>query len=255
MLVASLALAQDYWLSSLGPGELTWGGEEIPLDARPRLQNYVLPDSAFLGRNKSEKPDDLEVRAPPGERRFLRYVHGVLVDAWWVAEHPLDPTPLTGSGPPAWQGVILGPDDGSFLAYGLGASWTSMDRTILHWRDSEGKLEVIADRAAPSPQYGIGRPAPLVRPGDNGMAKPRLAGDFKKEAKAFGPDLATCFGNSPKPVEANIKLKLDRHGRPSRIRVDADQPTLNLQDCVAAALIDLKGLPGQYGTLTAFFFR
>jgi hypothetical protein len=253
LLVVSAAWAQDEvaWLQADGAGGFTWGTNSVPVDALPRPRDLVLPDSVFIGANKQDRPDDLEVKGPAGERRFLRYARGALVDAWWVKEGRLDPAPLTYGAKPAWTGVVLGPAEDGFLAYGVASSWTLGERTLLHWRDREGKREVLVSRATPTLQYGIGRAAPLERPGDTG-SRPRVSGDFRKEVKPYVGSLAGCFDTSPKPVIAKIDLKLDRAGAPSRIRVSADQPAFNLEDCVAAALMDLRGDPGVAGSMELF---
>lgn len=256
MWLLAVALAQEsaLWITSTGVQGFDWGTNDVPLDAVARPKDLVLPDSAFIGANKQDKPDDLEVKGPSGERHFLRYARGVLVDAWLLSERPLDPLDLVGSVPPEWSGVVLGPAEEGFLAYGVASSWRVGERTLLHWKDRAGHLEVIADRAAPTMQYGIGRPQPLELPGDTG-AKATLKGDFAKAARPFAGPLASCFDTSPKPVEALITLKLDGKGEPSRIRVQADQPAFQLEDCVAAALMGVRGSANQVGTVEMRRFR
>jgi hypothetical protein len=125
---------------------------------------------------------------------------------------------------------------------------------VLHWKDREGKREVVASRAAPTMQYGISRPEPLKLPGDTG-AQARLSGVLKKAAKPFAGHLASCFDTSPKPVEAKILMKFDARGQPTRIRVTADQPAFNLEDCVAAALMEVPGPAGTSATLEMLRFH
>lgn len=258
LLGSSVANAQDDgalgWLTHGGVEGYVWGSDSMPFDALPRPRDFVLPDSNFIGANKQDRPEDLELKAPAGERRFVRYARGQLVDAWWVSTGKLDPGPLVESARPDWTGVVLGPAEDGFLAYGVATSWTLGGRTLLHWRDRLGKLDVLASRAAPTLQYGIGRPAPLEKPGDTG-SRPKLSGDFRKEARPFLGAVSSCFDTSPKPVGATIELRLDARGQPSRIKVAADQPAFNLQDCVAAALMDLKGAPNATGELELLRFQ
>ncbi|MDP2310483.1 MAG: hypothetical protein Q8P18_30980 [Pseudomonadota bacterium] len=256
--VVPLANAQDDgelgWITQGGVEGYAWESDSMPFDAVPRPRDFVLPDSSFIGANKQDRPEDLEIKAPPGERRFLRYARGQLVDAWWVRTGKLDPGPLVETAKADWTGVVLGPAEDGFLAYGVATSWTVGARTVLHWRDRLGSVQVIASRAAPTLQYGIGRPTPLEKPGDTG-SRPTLKGDFRKEARPFVGAVSSCFDTSPKPVGATIELRLDARGQPSRIKVAADQPAFNLEDCVAAALMDLKGAPNAAGKLELLRFQ
>ncbi len=258
LLASTVARAQDdgapAWLQSGGVEGYAWGSDAMPLDATPRPRDFVLPDSHYIGATKQERPDDLELKAPPGERRFVRYARGQLVDAWWVSDKRLDPAVLVDGTKPDWTGVVLGPAEEGFLAYGVASSWTVGGRTVLHWKDRLGKREVIASRAAPTPQYGIGRPSPLERPGET-RVRAKVTGDLRKEAQPFVGSLSSCFDTSPKPVIATIDLRLDPRGQPSRIKVSSDQPSFNLEDCVAAALMDVKGEPGATGSLELMRFQ
>ena len=78
---------------------------------------------------------------------------------------------------------------------------------------------------------------------------------IRKEAKPFSAQVAGCFDTSPKPVGATFALKFDARGTPSRIKVAADQPAFNLEDCVAAALLELRGPPNATGTLEMLRFH
>jgi len=255
----SVAVAQDDyvpgWIGYDGVEGFPWGSDAMPLDATPRPRDFILPDSHYIGANKQDRPEDLELRAPPGEKRFVRYAKGQLVDAWWVKTGPIAVDPLVSGAKPEWTGVVLGPGEGDgYLAYGVARSWTLGNRTLLHWKDRLGKVEVLVSRAQPTMQYGISRAAPLEPRGDTG-ANGKFSGDFKKEARPYAGQVASCFDNSPKPVVATIALRLDARGQPSRIRVTADQPAFDLEDCVAAALMDLKGEPGASGTLELMRFQ
>lgn len=255
-LLLALALAQDaLWITADGVEGNRWGSDAVPVDAVPRPRDLRLPDSAFIGANKQDKPDDLEVKGGvPGERRFLRYARGALVDAWLLADRALDPTPLVDGGSPEWSGVVLGPAEDGWLAYGYARSWTVGDRTLLHWKDRAGKAEILASRARPSMQYGIGRPTPLEVPGDTG-AKAEWSGDLKKAMKPWHGAFASCFDRSPMPVEATATVRFDGGGAPSRLRVTADQPAFDLEDCVAASFLKLQGPAAGEGTLTMRRFR
>lgn len=258
LLASTFAHAQDdgapAWLQPGGVEGYAWGSDAMPLDALPRPRDFVLPDSHYIGATKGERPDDLELKAPPGERRFVRYAHGQLVDAWWISDKRLDPAVLVESAKPDWMGVVLGPAEDGFLAYGVATSWTVGGRTVLHWKDRLGKREVIASRAAPTPQYGIGRPSPLERPEET-RSRAKVTGDLRKAAQPFVGSLSSCFDTSPMPVVSTIALRLDPRGLPSRIKVTSDQPAFNLEDCVAAALMDLKGEPGAAGSLELMRFQ
>ena len=255
--LAAPAAAQEEapaWIRSDGVEGYAWGSDSVPLDGVPRPRDYVLPDAAFIGANKQDRPEDLELKGPPGERRFVRYARGTLVDAWLVRDAKIDPDPLVYGAKPDWSGIILGPSEDGFLAYGVATSWTVGDRTLLHWRDRLGKREILVSRAAPTPQYGIGRPTPLSPPGDTG-SRPKFTGDFKKEVKPLAGSLGSCFDTSPKPVGATFTVQLDARGAPSRIKVAADQPAFELDTCVAAALLDLRGPPNVTGTLEMLRFQ
>jgi hypothetical protein len=256
LLLAPLAFAQDDdpWLTRQGVTGYSWGTTDIPVDGVPRPKDLVLPDSGWIGANPQDRPEDLELKAVPGERRFVRYAHGVLVDAWVVSDHPLDPAYVVGSERPEWTGTVLGPADGGFLAYGVAKSWTIGDRTVLYWRDRSGKREILASRAVPTGAYGVGRPKPLAAPGDT-RAKATIKGDLRKAARASAGTLASCFDTSPKPVTADITLGFDGAGQADRIRVVADQPAFELEECVAASLMDVHGPARGEGSLTLMRFR
>lgn len=255
LLALFYAFAQDLdvWLNPDGPSGLSWGTAVVPLDAVQRRRDLYLPDSNFLGAAK-ETPVDLEITAPLGERRYLRYVQGQLVDAWWLANHALDVTPLV-SGDPSWSGIILGPAlEEGWLAYGVARSWTIGSRTVLHWKDKQGELELIATRAAPTMQYGINRPSPLAPARDTGH-KVKISGAFSESARNYTGELASCFDNTRTPVEAVVQLRLDGYGYPARIRVEADQPVTGINECLAGTLLFVQGEPGQSGTMRILRFK
>ncbi len=254
------ASAQDAWITPYGAGALDWGSGSVPLDALPRRKDYYLPDSGFIGK---QAPDDLEIRAPQGERRFLRYVNGALVDAWWVSAAPIDPGPLTGFDKPVWTGTVLGPtglsaepppEEEGFSAFGVGRSWDVPGRTVFHWHDRMGGLDIIASRALPAPQYGVQRAEPMRPPDDSG-AKASVKGTFLSLVKRYKGRLASCFDQSRLPINVSILMRWDRSGLPARIRVEADQPTFNLDTCIAGTLMDVRNTANAQGSLELMRFR
>lgn len=188
LLFASHAFAQDDapgWIRSGGIEGYDWGSDAQPIDAVPRPRDYLLPDDSYIGANKQDRPEDLEFKSPvAGERRFVRYARGLLVDAWLVSPTPIDPSPVTGFDKPLWTGTLLGPGEDGWLAYGQARAWKVGERTVLYWKDRLGKREVLVSRAAPTMQYGVGHAEPLEIPGDTG-SRPKLSGDFKKEARPY----------------------------------------------------------------------
>jgi hypothetical protein len=247
-----LALAEDLWLTPDGAGGFAWGTSDVPEKIIPKRKDYFLPDSGIVTR---EAPADWEVLgAPQGERRFMRYFGGVLVDAWLVSTHSLSVDFLSGELAPDWTGVVLGPAEDGYRAYGIGRSWTLSGRTLFHWRDRLGEVEIIASRAIPPPQYGVQRAEPLASPVDSG-AKAQFTGLFKPLIKLFQGKIASCFDQVRMPVEATILLRLDGQGMPARIKVDSTQPSFNLDTCVAGAIQDLRGAPNSEGSLEMLRFR
>jgi hypothetical protein len=60
MLLLAVALAQDAaWITPTGVQGFDWGTNDVPLEAVPRARDLVLPDSAYIGANQQDKPDDL----------------------------------------------------------------------------------------------------------------------------------------------------------------------------------------------------
>ncbi len=263
-LLASLwsatASAQDEeaWLTLYGAGGLTWGSSEQPLDAVPRTRELYLPDAGFIGLTTRDKPDDLEVPAPPGERRFLRYVAGKLVDAWQVSQRPIPVTDFARIGDVEFTGSVLGPalgkDEDGWMAVGEATSWKIRDRTVLHWKDRVTRLEILISRASPSSGYGVRREVALA-PGIPSKVKPTIKGDMNRWVKPRTGEISGCFDNSPKPVEAEVWVRWDAEGRLARIRATADQTAAELTPCVAGAIADLVALPNQEGSFTLLRLR
>lgn len=246
------------WLTRDGPGALRWGTAEQPLDAVPRPRDFYLPDSGYIGRNSTDRPDDLEITAPAGERRFLRYVGGGLVDAWWVKHGSLPVSEFARIGDVEWEGPLLGPATGAgedgWRAFGDAISWNLGNRTVLYWKDRASDLEILVSRTVPSGSYAVNR-ARKLEPGIPSKIKPTIKGDMNRWAKPMAAEISGCFDNSPKPVEAVIEMRWDQMGRAARIRATADQPAVELTDCVAGALGDAPAVPNQAGSFSLLRIR
>lgn len=253
LLFVSLAFADDAWLTMSGAGGLSWGTAEQPLDAFPRTRDLVLPDSGYLGRSPKDKPDDLEVPAPQGERRFLRYVAGQLVDAWWVKSGALPVSEFARLGDTEWEGVALGPamgkDENGWYAFGDATSWRIGNRTVLYWKDRASNVEILASRTVPTGSYAVNR-ARALTPGIPSGVKPTIKGEMNRWAKPYAREISGCLDNSPKPVEAIVDMKWDDHGDAARIKATADQPAVELVDCIAGSLGGAKALPNQEGSFS-----
>lgn len=253
ILTSTLALADDPWLTLDGPGGLRWGTSEQPLDAVPRPRDIYLPDSGYIGRNTKDRPDDLEVPAPQGERRFLRYVDGRLVDAWWFKQGALPVSDFARLGNVEWEGALLGPtltsNEAGWRAFGEATSWQVTGRSALYWKDRMSNLEILASRQAPSGSYAITR-AQSLRPGIPSKVKPKIKGDMNRWVQPMTAEISGCFDNSPKPVEAVVKMRWDEKGHPGRIMATADQPAVELTECVAGAISDAPALPNQEGSFS-----
>jgi hypothetical protein len=256
LVLSALAQEDPWWLSPEGAGGLSWGTSEQPVGAVARPRDFYLPDAGFVGRDPNDRPEDLELPQPhgSGERRFMRYVHGALVDAWVVREGNIDTSAWERLGEKQWQGTILGPADGGWRAYGDATSWQVGQRTALWWRDRSSKREILVSRAPPSGQYGVRRDAPLA-PGLPGTQGVRLRGTAKDWLKPWEGPISGCLEHSPKPVAASIHLLWDAAGRPSRIRADADQPAFELITCMAAAVSQASAPPGSQASAEAFRLR
>lgn len=227
----------EAWLTPHRAAEVVWGAEERPPEALPRPRSLYLPDSGFIGRSASDHPEDLEVPAPPGERRVLRYIDGVLVDAWLMRDGPINTAAFESYGQPDWAGVVLGPAEPGWRALGYARSWTlPSGRTALHWADSFSATEVLATRAPPSAHYGVHRAAPVDQGHHPSPRKVRLSGPLKKAVKAHAAAISGCLDPAPKPVEVTVHLRYDGVGRPARLRVETDQPSFHVMECIAGAI-------------------
>lgn len=253
-----IARAEDAWLTMDGAGGLPWGASEQPLDAVPRSRDFYLPDAGFVGMSTRDKPDDLEITAPAGERRFLRYVGGHLVDAWVVRHGAIPVTEFARIGDVEFEGPVLGPtvtrEEQGWRAVGDATSWKVRDRTVLYWKDRASDLEILVSRASPSGSYGVKRETELA-PGIPSSVKPTVKGDMNRWVKPRVAELSGCLENSSKPVTATVDVRWDGAGRLSRMRATADQPAAELTSCVAGAIADLPALPNQSGSFTLMRVR
>lgn len=244
------------WLTPEGAGGIPWGSSSQPVGAVPRPRDLYLPDSGYIGRSSADRPDDLELPGPhdEGERRFLRYVDGKLVDAWVLREGRLDTRDFETDGDEEWTGVVLGPADKGFRAFGIGRAWTMGDRTVLHWTDRNSATQVIASRARPTGAYGVERALPL-EPQGAGRVKARIKGPLKDWLEPAGDYLSGCLEQAPKPVTAEVIMAYDDKGQPARIKVDTDQPAPAAVECFASAVVTTSAPPGTHGSVTVFRMR
>lgn len=244
------------WLTPDGAGGIPWGSSSQPVGAVPRPRDLYLPDSGYVGRSSADRPDDLEIPGPhaQGERRFLRYVDGKLVDAWVLREGVVDTRDFEIHGDEDWTGVVLGPAEKGFRAFGIGRAWSLGDRTVLHWKDRNTEVEVIASRARPTGAYGVERAMPL-EPQGAGRAKARVKGPLKDWLEPVADHLSGCLEQAPKPVTAEVILAYDDKGQPGRIKVDTDQPAPAAVECFASAVVKTSAPPRTHGSVTVFRMR
>lgn len=258
LLFTLAARAEEGWITLYSAGGRAWGTSDQPLDGVPRTRDLYLPDSGFIGMNTRDKPDDLEVPAPDGERRFLRYVGGVLVDAWLMKHGPIATTEFARIGDVEFTGPVLGPtvtrEEQGWRAIGDATSWKIRDRTVLHWKDRASDLEILVSRASPSGSYGVRRETALA-PGIPSSVKPTVKGDMNRWVKPRVAELSGCLDNSTTPVTAEVDVRWDATGRLSRMRANADQPAAELTSCIAGAIADLPALPNQAGSFTLMRMR
>ena len=237
LLVLLPTRAADSWLSLSGAGGQTWGSTAVPVDAERRSRTDYLPDSGYIGQTPSDRPSDYQLTAPADERRFVRYVDGELVDAWQIRKGAFELTSLIQDAEPDWAGVVLGPaEDAGWRALGYARSWNISDRTLLHWEDRLGETEILAFRASPRGGYGVRRAAPVGSGSHASTRTVRISGALKSTFKHHADDLSGCLSASPKPVEARLQIRYDGTGRPARLRVETDQPSFNVVDCMAGVV-------------------
>ena len=243
----------DLWLTPNGAGDLPWGTSRMPVDTTPKERALFLPDSGFVGARPADRPEDYELAGPHphGERRFVRYVGTQLVDGWLVREGPIDTTGFTVQGAEQWKGAVLGPAELGRRAVGDATSWDLGGHTALHWRDRMSDREILVVRAKPSGAYAVRRAAPL-EPGIDSRRSMRIKGTLRKVAKPVTGHLSGCFDAAPKPVTATVEAAFDRLGRLGRLQVRSDQPALEVETCVAGALMRVGAPPDLTGTLELF---
>lgn len=253
---AAQAQTTEQWLSPWGAGKLQWGTTSQPFDVLPKKRDLFLPDARYVGTRPSDRPQDYELPGPHagGERRFLRYVDGKLVDAWLMRTGPIDVSGFEYAGDLEWTGVVLGPSEAGFRAYGQAHSYFLGDKTALHWKDRATDLEILAVRARPTGQYAVRRARPL-EPGVDNRFGSTLKGELRKWAKPYAAKLGGCLNEAVKPVELSVEIHFDKGGRPARIKSDTDRAASGLDECVAAALVASSGLPASSGSFKVFRLR
>ncbi len=255
-LLARVVFADDAWLQPGGPGALVWGTGDQPLDVVRRPKDFFLPDAGYIGSGPTDRPEDVEIPGPHprGERRFLRYVHGALVDAWLVRDGSIDTAYYTRAASEQWQGVVLGPSTEGYRALGDAVSWQTGERTVMHWVDRMSGREILVSRAVPSRTYAVRREAALARPPDTGT-RARITGELKAIFRPMSGELSSCLDLAPKPVIANLDVIYDSTGRPGRVRFGADQPAPGALECVGGAVASTTAGPGTTGSVEIFRMR
>jgi len=247
------ATAGEHWLTPEGAGGIAWGESARPEKYARKARSVFLADDGFAGRGPADAPDDIEVefRNSIGERRFMRYVDGALVDAWLLRRGPIDDSYYVTHGTEEFRGAITGPAKGGWVAIGDAISWQVDGRTVLHWRDRLTETELLANRAVPGTRYSARRPEPLQR-GAVSSAKIGITGDLKKLVKPFSGMLSKCFDSSIKPLRAVVTLRYDRLGRLARVLVDTDSVTYDVESCVAGSLLRTGAAPDLEGSFEIY---
>lgn len=259
--LVGLAAASEPWLTTSGAGGLAWGAAERPAGALPRPRSDFLPDSGYIGSQPDEQPEDLMIPVPPGdapipERRYVRYAHGQLVDAWLVREGPISTADIQRVGQEQWAGVVLGPaPEPGWRALGYAQSWQIGSRTAFYWKDRLSETEIVALRDGPGPRYAVQRAAPVGADSHPSTRDVTLKGDLKKMVKPHAAAISGCLDHAPKPVTAIVRLRYDGTGRPARIQVETDQPAAGVIDCMAGAIADTRAPELTEGEFVAFRMR
>lgn len=255
--VSTTALAVDDWIHHQGAGEQAWGTTERPdrISRMPKKLN--LPDVGFAGRTAADKPDDWEIAGPHehGERHFLRYVDGALVDAWILRPGPIDGTQFQMLGPEQWRGAVLGMNNDGWREIGDAVSWDVGGRTVMLWRSRASSHELLASRAVPGGRYSAQRPKVLVPSERLATGKANISGDLKKQVKPASTALEACLNDVEKPIRANVFLGYDKLGRLARLKVDGDRAIYEAEVCIAAALVKLPAAPMSEGSFEIYRFR
>lgn len=245
------ARAATPWPDPAGAGDLSWGTTALPLDSLPRDRSAFLPDAGFIGARPGDKPTDIELPGPhpDGERRFLRYVQGTLVDAWVLKQGPVDISVWAG-GVEEWRGPVLGPGPDGWRAFGDATSWKLGQRTALHWRDRTSDTEILAVRTAGGTTYKSVRARIVENDAPPPTLPAKLKGELKPMLKPHADALSGCLNQADKPINVTLHLAFDDKGRPARIKVDTDKVAPDVVDCMAGVVGRLGGQPGSVGTAT-----
>jgi hypothetical protein len=245
------AWAGGPWPDPAGADDLAWGTTALPMDSLPRDRSAFLPDSGFIGNRPGDKPTDLELRGPHpgGERRFLRYVQGALVDAWVVKEGPVDLGSWAG-GAEEFKGPVLGPGPDGWRTFGDATSWRLGQRTALHWRDRTSETEILAVRTAGGTTYKSVRARVVENDAPPATLPAKLKGDLKPMLKPHASALSGCLNYADKPINVVLHLAFDDKGRPARIKVETDRVAPDVVDCMAGVVGRLGGTPGVVSSAT-----
>lgn len=245
------ASASEPWPDAAGAGDLEWGTTALPLQSRPRDRSAFLPDAGFIGARPSDKPTDIELPGPhpDGQRRFLRYVQGTLVDAWVVQSGEIDVSSWSG-GTEEWRGPVLGPGADGWRAFGDATSWRLGQRTALHWRDRTSETEILAVRTAGGTTYKSVRAQVVENTAPPATLPAKLKGELRPLLKPHADALSGCLNHADKPINVVLHLAFDDKGRPARIKVDTDRVAPDVLDCMAGVVGRLGGTPGQVGSAT-----
>ena len=251
VLLGGLASAGSPWPDAAGAGELEWGTTSLPVDGISRDRAAFLPDSGFIGARPGDRPTDLELPGlhPGGQRRYLRYVHGVLVDAWVVGPGPIDVSVWV-AGELDWSGPVLGPGPDGWRSFGDATSWNLGTRTALHWRDRTSETEILAVRAAGATRYKAVRAEAVQNEAPPPTGAARLKGDLKAVLKSEDEALSGCLNAADKPVNAVLHVAFDAQGRPARLKVETDKVAPDVMDCMAGVVVGVLGPPDSVGSVT-----
>lgn len=247
----SMAWAGGAWPDAAGAGDLSWGTTAMPLESQARDRSAFLPDAGFIGSRPGDKPTDLELPGPHpgGERRFLRYVQGSLVDAWVVKDGAIDTSSWAGAAE-EWRGPVLGPGTDGWRAFGDATSWRLGQRTALHWRDRTSDIEILAVRAAGATTYKSIRARIVENDAPPATLPAKLKGDLKPMLKPHAGALSGCLNHADKPINVVLHLAFDDKGRPARIKVETDRVAPDVENCMAGVVGRLGGTPDSVSSAT-----
>lgn len=245
------ATAGTNWLDTGGAGDLEWGTTLLPAESDPRSRSEFLPDAGFIGARPGDKPTDLELPGPHpgGERRYIRYVHGNLVDAWVLRAGTVDTSPWS-TGQEEWTGTVLGPGPDGWHSYGDATSWRLGSRTALHWRDRTSSTEILAVRTTGAKDYKSVRASVVQNDAPPPTHHAKLKGELKGLVRPHAQALSGCLNSSDKPINAVLHLAFDNQGRPARIKVETDKVAPDVLDCMAGVVGAVPGPPGSVGTVS-----